>query len=70
MDEQKQEDQLEPTYNSPVSIQDVSLKTNRKRWTIEKDGRRGSGISVLMSRHDDHHHLKECGQSLKIYFTP
>ena len=39
MDEQKQDDQLEPTYNSSVPIQDVALKTYRKPWTIDK----GSG---------------------------
>ena len=27
MDEQRQDDQLEPTYNSSVLIQDVALKT-------------------------------------------
>ena len=53
MDEQRQVDQLESTYNSSVSIQDVALKTYRKRWTIEKGGEKGSGISVLMVRHDD-----------------
>ena len=53
MDEQRQDDQLEPTYNSSVSIQDVALKTYWKRWTIEKGSRRGFGISVLMARHDD-----------------
>ena len=53
MDEQRQDDQQEPTYNSFVPIQDVALKTYRKRWTIEGDGRRGSGRSVLMARHDD-----------------
>ena len=53
MDEQRQDDHLEPTYNSSVSIRDVSLKTSRKRWTIEKGGGRGLGISVLMARHDD-----------------
>ena len=41
------------TYNSSVPIQDVDLKTYRKRWTIEKGGGRGSGRSVLMARHDD-----------------
>ena len=46
MDEQM----LEPTYNSSVPIQDV---TQRKQWTIEKGGRKGSGISVIMTRHDD-----------------
>ena len=30
MDEQRQDDQLEPTYNSSVPIQDVALKTNQK----------------------------------------
>ena len=49
MDEQRQDDQLEPTYNSSVLIQDVALK----RWTIKKDGGRGSGRSVLMARNDD-----------------
>ena len=53
MDEQRQDDQLEPTYNSSVLIQDVALKTNRKRWTIEKGDGKGSGRSVLMVRHDD-----------------
>ena len=53
MDEQRQDDQLEPTYNSSVPIQDVALKTYQKRWTIEKGGERGSGISVLAARHDD-----------------
>ena len=36
MDEQRQDDQLEATYNSTVSIQDVAMKTYRERWTIEK----------------------------------
>ena len=48
-----QEDQLEPTYNSSVLIQDVALKTCQKRWTIERGGGKGSGISVLMARQDD-----------------
>ena len=52
-DEQRQDDQLEPTYKSPVPIQDVALRTCRKQWTIEKGGEKGSGISVLMVRHDD-----------------
>ena len=46
MDEQRQDDQLEPTYNCSVPIQDVAFKTYRKRGTIEKGGE----ISV---RHDD-----------------
>ncbi len=53
MDEQRQDDQLEPTYSSFVPIRDVILKTCRKQWTIEKGGEKGSGISVLMARHDD-----------------
>ena len=53
MDEQRQDDQLEPTYNSSVLMQNVALKTYRERWTIEKGGGRGSGISVLMARHND-----------------
>ena len=53
MDEQRQDGQLETTYNSSVPIQDVALKTYRKRWRIEKGGERGSGIFVLMAWHDD-----------------
>ena len=53
MADQKQDDQLEPTYNSSVSIQDVALKTYQKQWMIGRGGKRGSGISVLMARHDD-----------------
>ena len=53
MEEQRQDDQLEPTYNSSVPIQDVALKTNRERWTIERGGWKGSGISVLIVRHDE-----------------
>ena len=53
MDEQRQDNLLEPIYNSSVPIQDVALKTCRKQWTIEKGGRKESEISVLMARHDD-----------------
>ena len=53
MDEQRQDDQLEPTYSSSVPMRDVALKTYRKQWTIGKGGERGSGISALMARHDD-----------------
>ena len=42
-DEQRQDDQLEPIYNSSVPIQYVALKTYREWWTIEKVGGRGSG---------------------------
>ena len=53
MDEQRQDDQLEPIYNSSVLIQDIALKTSREQWTIEKGGERGSGRSMLAVRHDD-----------------
>ena len=49
MYEQRQDDQLEPTSSSSVPITDVAQKTCR----IEKGGEKGSGISVLMARHDD-----------------
>ena len=41
MDEQRQDDQLEPIYNNSVPIQDVDLKTYRERWTTEMGGERG-----------------------------
>ena len=50
---QKQDGQLEHTYNSYVMIRDVTLKTCRRRWMIGKRGERGSGISVLAAQHDD-----------------
>ena len=53
MDEQRQDDQLEPTYSISVPIRDATLKTCRKQWTIEKGGEKGSRISVLMVWHDD-----------------
>ena len=53
MDEQRQDDQLEPTYNSSVPIQDVFLKTCRKQWTIEKGAEKEPEISVSMARQDD-----------------
>ena len=53
MDDQRQDDQLELTYRSSELIRDVALKTCRKQWTIKKGGEKGSGISVLMERHDD-----------------
>ena len=51
--EQKQGDQLEPTYSSAVRIRDAALRTCQKRWTIGRSGERESGISVLVARHDD-----------------
>ena len=53
MAKQKQDDQLEHTYSSYVRIRDVALKTCQKRWMIGRGGERGSGISVLVARHDD-----------------
>ena len=58
MDEQKQDNQLEPIYNSSVPIQDVALKTYQERWTIEKGGWRGSERSV---QHDDDDNDNVCG---------
>ena len=40
MDEQRQDDQLEPTHSHSVLIKGVSLKTLRKQLTIEKGGER------------------------------
>ena len=53
MNEQRQDDKLEPIYNSPVLIQGAALKTIRGRSTIGTCGKRGSGRSVLAVRHDD-----------------
>ena len=53
VEEQRQDDQLEPTYSSSVPIRDVALKTCWKQWTIETGGEKGSRISALMARHDD-----------------
>ena len=65
MDEQRQDDQLEPVYHSSVPIQDVALKTYRERWMIERGGGRGSGRSVLVARHDDD---KEDEESIERIF--
>ena len=53
MAKQKQDDQLEHTYSSHVTIRNVALKTCQKQWRIGRSGERGSGISVLAARHDD-----------------
>ena len=53
MDEQSQDDQQEPIYNSSILIQDVAWKTSRKRRTIEMGSKRGSGRSMQAARHDD-----------------
>ena len=53
MDEQRQDNQLEPIYSSSVPIQVAALKTYWERWTIETDGEWGSGRYVQAVRHDD-----------------
>ena len=53
MAKQKQDDQLEHTYNSYVKIRDVALKTYQRRRMIGRSGEKGSGIPVLAARHDD-----------------
>ena len=53
MAKQKQDDQLEHIYSSYVRIYGVALKTCQKLWMIGRSGERGSGISVLVARHDD-----------------
>ena len=50
---QNQDDQHKHTSSNYVRIQGVALKTCRRRWTIERIGERGSGISVPMAQHDD-----------------
>ena len=40
MDEQKKDDQLEPTYSSSVLIPDVAQKPCRKQWMIGRGGKR------------------------------
>ena len=50
---QKQDDQHEHTYSNYVRIRDVVQKTCLRRWTIGESGEKGSGISVLLARHDD-----------------
>ena len=60
MAKQKQDDQLEHTYSSYVRIRDVALKTCQMRWIIGRSGERGSGISVLVARHDDDDDITVC----------
>ena len=57
---QKQDDQLERTFNSYVRIQDVVQKTCLGRWTFGRSGERGSGISVLPARYDDDDDMCVC----------
>ena len=53
MAEQKQGDQLEPTYSSSVRIEDVALRTCQKRWPRGRSGESWSGISMLDAWQDD-----------------
>ena len=53
MDEKRQDNQLEPIYNSYMPIQDIAWKTYRERWMIETGGERGAERSVLAAWHDD-----------------
>ena len=53
MNEQKQDNQLEPIYISSVLIKDVAWKTSREQWTIETGGKRGSERSVLAVQYDN-----------------
>ena len=53
MDEQMQDNHLEPIYNSSVLIQDVALKTDQEQWMKETGDERGSGRSMLAAQHDD-----------------
>ena len=53
VDQQRQDDQLEPRYGSSVLIWDLTLKTCRKQWMIGRGSERGPGISLLLARHDD-----------------
>ena len=50
MDEQGEDVQLEPIYNSSLPMRYVAWE----RWTIEKVGERGSGRSMLPAWHDDY----------------
>ena len=47
MDEQIQDNQLEPIYNSSVPIQDVTWRASRERRKLETGGERGSGRSLM-----------------------
>ena len=53
MVEQRQDNQLEPTYSSSEPIRDVALKTCQEQWMIGRVGERGSGISMLIAHDDD-----------------
>ena len=65
MAEQKQGDQLEPTYSSSVRLLGAVLRTCWMQWTIiGRGGERGSGISTQMAQQDDDRLF-----NTKIWFT-
>ena len=41
------------TWPTSLNLYTAAMKTCRKQWTIVRGSERGSGISVLMARHDD-----------------
>ena len=49
------------TYLKELCIDDTGWKICRERWTIEMNGEKGSGKSVLTARHDDEV-LKQIGK--------
>ena len=53
MAEQKQRDQLQPTYSSSVRIPDVTKRTCQKQLTIGRSGERRSRISMQGARQDN-----------------
>ena len=65
MDEQRQDDQLEPIYNNCVPIQDVVIKTYWLQWNIEKSGERRS---ALVTRHDDEEFVVRLVNFVTFYF--
>ena len=66
MDDQTQDNQLEPTCSYSVPIQDVVPRTGRKQWMIEKGSERGSAISVLMASHDDDYSFGNCNSTFYL----
>ena len=56
----KHGDQLEPTYSSSGRMQDVALGTCQRRWTIGRNGERGSRISVLVAQDDEDDYRITC----------
>ena len=53
MNEQRQDDQLQPTHSSSMSIRYVNLENLPEAMDDREGWRYGSSISMLMARHDD-----------------